>query len=169
MSYLKIINNIFEYLCKFLVGSLLALFTMSIVAHVFLRSVFSYPLSWAQDGAVMLFIWMVFLGAPVALRYRMHFAIDLFGDKVPRLGYVLNVVYDVLVYLFLYVMIVYGVDFLKIAHSMYYSYLYIRQSYVVVAIPLSGFIMFFMNTENLIVDLRALTARSLLEDGGDVL
>jgi TRAP-type C4-dicarboxylate transport system permease small subunit len=155
MIYLEAINRTMEKLCRWLAGFTLILFTLTIAVHVFLRSVFSYPLSWAQDGAVMLFIWTIFLGAPVALRRRSHFIIDLFEGRDFKIMQYIDVLGDVLIYVFLYVMLVDGIKFLEIAHSMYYSYLYISQSYVVVAIPISGLIMSLINTENLILDMRA--------------
>lgn len=148
MALLKKVNDFLELICRKLAG-----FTLSISVHVLLRAGFSYPLSWAQDAAVMLFVWMVFIGAPVALRKRSHFNIDLLNGKHPYLGKFLDVLCDAFIYVFLYVMIVNGSEFLEIAHTVYYSYLYLPQSIVVVAIPLSGLIMAFINTENLLLDL----------------
>lgn len=169
MFLLEKFNDFFEYCCRKLIGFTLIFFTLTISVHVFLRAVFSYPLSWAQDGAVMLFIWTIFLGAPVALKNRLHFSINLFGEKNRLFISFLDILGDLLIYVFLYVMVVHGSQFLEIAHSMYYSYLYIPQSYVVISIPLSGFIMFFINTENLILDIRTFCShKRCLENGGMV-
>ena len=160
------INNSLELVCKKLAGWILILFTLTISVQVTLRAVFSYPLSWAQDGAVMLFIWMVFLGAPVALRQRSHFIIDLFSGRVGRSSLLCNVISDILVFVFLYVLIVYGSTFVKITSTMYYSYIYVPQAVVVISIPISAAIMALMNIENLVKDLRALANIGAACEGG---
>ncbi len=156
MKILVRINDSLELFCKKLAGWILILFTLTISIQVALRIFFSYPLSWAQDGAVMLFIWMVFLGAPVALRQRSHFIIDLFNGRVSRLSLCCDVISDILIFIFLYVLIVYGSIFVKITSNMYYSYIYVPQAVVVISIPISSAIMAFMNIENLIKDVKAL-------------
>ena len=160
------INNSLELVCKKLAGWILILFTLTISVQVTLRAVFSYPLSWAQDGAVMLFIWMVFLGAPVALRQRSHFIIDLFNGRVGRSSLFCDVISDILIFVFLYVLIVYGSTFVKITSSMYYSYIYVPQAVAVISIPVSAAIMTLMNIENLVKDLRTLASIGAACEGG---
>ena len=166
MKILVAINDFLETACKRLAGWILILFTMTISVQVILRAAFSYPLSWAQDAAVMLFIWMVYLGAPVALRRRSHFIIDLFGGRDCAASRLCNVLSDVLIFAFLYVLIVYGAEFTQLVSTMYYSYIYMPQSYVVVAIPLSAAIMTLMNLENFINDLKALGGGKPACEGG---
>ena len=166
MSFLVKINDFLEKACKKLAGWILILFTMTISVQVILRAAFSYPLSWAQDAAVMLFIWMVYLGAPVALRRRSHFIIDLFNGRDCALSRLCDVASDVLIFAFLYVLIVYGAEFTALVSTMYYSYIYMPQSYVVSAIPVSAVIMTLMNIENFIVDAKKLGGRSAATEGG---
>ena len=107
-----------------------------------------------------------FLGAPVALRQRSHFIIDLFNGRVGRSSLFCDVISDILIFVFLYVLIVYGSTFVKITSSMYYSYIYVPQAVVVISIPVSAAIMTLMNIENLVKDLRTLANIGAACEGG---
>jgi len=43
---------------------------------VILRYVFNDPITWSEEFVVTLFVWLVMLGVPSALRSRMHIRID---------------------------------------------------------------------------------------------
>ncbi len=103
----------------------------------------------------MLFIWDVFLGAPVALRQRSHFIIDLFNGKRSKTSIFCDVLSDLLIFVFLYIMIIYGSTFVEITSTMYYSYIYVPQAIVTISVPVSGTIMLMMNLENFIKDAKA--------------
>ena len=109
---------------------------------------------------------VVYLGAPVALRQRSHFIIDLFNGRVSQVSLLCDVISDILIFVFLYVLIVYGSTFVKITSSMYYSYIYVPQAVVVISIPVSAAIMALMNIENLVKDLRALANIGAACEGG---
>jgi TRAP-type C4-dicarboxylate transport system permease small subunit len=59
-------------------AALMAAITLVVVADVFGRYVLSRPLKWAGELAIMLFIWLVFLAAPAALKRGLHVNVDLF-------------------------------------------------------------------------------------------
>ena len=52
--------------------------TLAVVlgAGVVFRYVFNNPLTWSEELVVTLFVWMVMLGVPSALRSKMHIRID---------------------------------------------------------------------------------------------
>ena len=77
-----------------------------------------------------------------------------------------DVISDILIFVFLYVLIVYGSTFVKITSSMYYSYIYVPQAVVVISIPVSAAIMTLMNIENLVKDLRTLANIGAACEGG---
>lgn len=63
---------------EWLPATLMAVITLVVVADVFGRYVLSRPLKWAGEFAIMLFIWLVFLAAPAALKRGLHVNVDLF-------------------------------------------------------------------------------------------
>jgi TRAP-type C4-dicarboxylate transport system permease small subunit len=63
---------------EWLPAALMAVITLVVVSDVVGRYVFSRPLNWAGELATLLFIWLVFLAAPAALKRGLHVNVDLF-------------------------------------------------------------------------------------------
>jgi C4-dicarboxylate transporter DctQ subunit len=59
------------------VGAALAFSAGLLFVNVVLRYWFLAPISWAEELSLYLVVWMVFVGASVAVRTRGHIAIDL--------------------------------------------------------------------------------------------
>ena len=70
---------------------------------------FGYPLVWSVDLAQLLFVWISFLGADLALRKHAHIGVDYFVKRLPpRARAVLDVVLALVVLAFLVTMAVLG-------------------------------------------------------------
>jgi TRAP-type C4-dicarboxylate transport system permease small subunit len=74
-------------LCKHfeeIVGSLLLVAVALITLfNVLSRYLFSHPLSWAEEVATYLFVWMAMIGAALAVKTRQHFVIEFVIDRIP--------------------------------------------------------------------------------------
>jgi TRAP-type C4-dicarboxylate transport system permease small subunit len=70
--------------CKLATMGLVAAITVIIAASVFWRYALNDALSWAEEVSKYLMIWMVFTGAPIALRQGSHVAIELFPNALPE-------------------------------------------------------------------------------------
>lgn len=72
---------------RFLVGTAVVLLfiymAIAVLAQVVGRYVFSYSFSGAAETATFAQIWMVFLGAGLAMRQRLHVGVDLLHTVVP--------------------------------------------------------------------------------------
>lgn len=75
---LKILNNIEE---KFLVLNLL-ISTLIVFMNVVLRYVFSASLSWVDEAARYMFIWLIWIGADYTLANRKHLRIDILSSRL---------------------------------------------------------------------------------------
>ena len=75
---LKFLNNIEE---KFLVLNLL-ISTLIVFMNVVLRYVFSASLSWVDEAARYMFIWLIWIGADYTLANRKHLRIDIISAKL---------------------------------------------------------------------------------------
>lgn len=62
---------------RWLVGGAMLAAVCILGANVFLRYVFLIPIDWAEELAIRLVIWMVFVGASTLVRQRGHLAIDI--------------------------------------------------------------------------------------------
>ena len=57
--------------------------SVTIFAQVLLRYVFNRPIAWADEFAVLVFAWMIFIGAAVVQRTDSHIAMDTFVRLLP--------------------------------------------------------------------------------------
>jgi TRAP-type C4-dicarboxylate transport system permease small subunit len=65
--------------------------------------------SWGLEIVEFSMIWMVFIGASIAIKDRGHFFVDLVPEKYENsIGMVLNILYVLVILLFCYIYIVYG-------------------------------------------------------------
>ena len=65
-------------------GSLL-LIAVSLITlfNVLSRYILAQPLSWAEEIATYLFVWMAMFGAALALKTQQHFVIEFVIDRIP--------------------------------------------------------------------------------------
>lgn len=73
---LKTIDRRLARLVDFLIIVMMATLALLLGLGVVLRYVFNNPLTWSEEIVVTLFVWMVMLGIPSALRSKMHIRID---------------------------------------------------------------------------------------------
>lgn len=70
--------------------TIISLFLLSMVALVFLNVVLRYGfdsgITWSEEMARFLFVWIVFLGAIVAYKEKAHLGVDLFIGFLPPIG-----------------------------------------------------------------------------------
>lgn len=73
-------ENIEQYLCVIL----LAAFTTVLFIQVVMRKVFNNSLSWSEELARYMFIWLVFLGVSYGAKQMKHLRIDAFLGIFPK-------------------------------------------------------------------------------------
>jgi C4-dicarboxylate transporter, DctQ subunit len=66
------------------IGAALAAAGILLFVNVVGRYVFLAPISWAEEVSLYLIVWMVFIGASVAIRTRGHVAMDLLPLMLSR-------------------------------------------------------------------------------------
>ena len=77
-SVKKILKNLEEYLLISSLGLLVFLVFLQVVMRYF----FQRSLTWSEEIARFLFLWMVWLGAALATKYDRHLKIELFLGKM---------------------------------------------------------------------------------------
>lgn len=76
--------NRIETALSYLAGLVLGAFTLIILIEVLFRYALEIPLSWPNELSILLFQWMIFLGAPVALRRGLHFSVEMASGAFPN-------------------------------------------------------------------------------------
>ncbi len=77
-------NAVLLFVCKYLVIALVGAIAVVVVAGVFWRYVLNDALSWYEEVAKFMMIWMTFLGAPLVFRYGGHIAIEMLPNALPE-------------------------------------------------------------------------------------
>lgn len=81
MTGLKsLLKNIDEILC----GTALVVMISLVSINVFLRYVFNFSISWAEEVATICFVWSVFMGASATYKNNLDMGVDFFTSKVPE-------------------------------------------------------------------------------------
>jgi len=137
----------FEILRKFIDRLIVVLFTIQILvvfSQVTSRYVFNNSLTWAEEMARYLQVWVVLLAAATAVRSGSHISVDYATHNLPvKYKRFLNIVIMFLTTSFLYFVTTYGITlFLYIHNSMQLSpAMQIPISIAYLAIPLGAVIM----------------------------
>src|SRR5512139_1420801 len=77
------VSRIAERVVRVTLVCMVAVMTAIIIMQVMLRYVFLYSLSWSEEVARYLMIWVSFLGASLAVRYGFHIGVEFIVARIP--------------------------------------------------------------------------------------
>jgi TRAP-type transport system small permease protein len=98
---------------RYLLISLLAAMSVIIFTNVVLRYTTSVSITWAEEVARHLMIWLTFLGCGPVLRYGGHIAIENLQDALPRRAAIaLRMLIALLLSAMFILMIWFGIDYM---------------------------------------------------------
>lgn len=115
-----------------LISLLLALMCILVFGNVVLRYMFNSGITWSEEMARFLFVWMIFLGAILGLKDNEHLGVDMFVKKAsPKFKKILYVICNLLI-LYSLILLLNGswkltllsVDSVAPATGLPYSYFY---------------------------------------------
>lgn len=108
------IETLFVALNKWALILLLVAMSVIIFTNVTLRYTTNFSITWAEEVARYMMIWMTFLGAGLVLRQGGHVAISTLTDQFgPRVRLVLRIVVAAILLVFFVVMIKFGHDYMQ--------------------------------------------------------
>ena len=73
----------FDKLLAFVTASAMAAIVLIVFVNVALRYIVNTGLTWSEEIAVNLFVWVIFLGAILAGLEGLHIKVDLLTKKLP--------------------------------------------------------------------------------------
>lgn len=73
-----------ELLVEWLMALALAIMVVLVFGNVVLRYAFDSGITWAEEVARLMFVWLIFLGAILALRHHVHLGVEMLQAKLPR-------------------------------------------------------------------------------------
>ena len=93
---------------------------------------------WTEELSRFLFIWMIMLGAMVAVREGTHFVVDVLPDLPPRAGAALQVLTDLFVLVFAIVFTWWGIEFVRFGWDQSSELAELPMVYIFAAWPVAG-------------------------------
>jgi C4-dicarboxylate transporter, DctQ subunit len=137
-------KNLYGYFCK-LEETLVKSFLVAITFLVFISAIFrtmKYPLNWAVDLSMLLFAWVVFLGANMALRNTELVNVDLFINKFSaKIRKNIYILWSIIIILFLFFLIWHGIPLALESTSRQFQTLGISYSWATISVPVGAALM----------------------------
>jgi len=78
------VSRISEKVVQVTLVGMVAIMTVIIIIQVFMRYLFLFSLSWSEEVARYLMIWVSFLGASLALKYGFHIGVEFIMNRIPE-------------------------------------------------------------------------------------
>lgn len=147
---------------KWFAGIGLLIMTAIIAMQVFARYVLNDSPAWAEQAALLLMIWYVFIAAAAGVREGFHIRIAVFADSLPpKIRHVVMVIGHVVVVAFGIAMAIFGVELAQETWQHVIPTLGLSRGYAYVPIALSGVLITGFATEQMIAELRSTEVKKL--------
>lgn len=112
---------------------------------------FGIDMSWSIDMAQLMFAWVCFIGADLAMRRVRHMGVDLLVDRLPKK--VVNVIYvvnNLLILSFLALVVYYGINLCIINAQRQFNTLPLSYSFVTASAPVGALLMMMTSIRRII-------------------
>lgn len=136
----KTSDNLNEIVKK-VVAVLLVLITVIITIQVFYRHVLKDSLTWSEETARYIFIWLIMLGSSIGVKEGGHIAITIIKDKLKgRKKLVLDIIINLMIAFFALVLLVAGIRISLSVTGQLSPGIRLSMFWVYISVPISGFI-----------------------------
>jgi C4-dicarboxylate transporter DctQ subunit len=125
--------------------------TLTVIVQVFLRYVFSFSLSWSEEVARYLMIWVAFLGGSLALQKGLHIGVELFLVRVSsRTRRWVSILSKMFVLIFLIYLTIGGIKITWAVRDQSSPALLFSMAYAYLSAPVGGLLMAIQAIHSLI-------------------
>ena len=114
---------------------------------------------WTEELSRFLFIWMIMLGAMIAVREGSHFVVDVLPPLQPRADALLRMVSDFFVLVFALVFIGWGAEFVRFGWSQQSELAELPMAFIFMAWPVAGVTWALFLGEAFLANFRILSGR----------
>ncbi|MCB7066963.1 TRAP transporter small permease [Enterocloster citroniae] len=151
---MKRISDITLKVEEILAAGLLCLISVLVFGSAVARTI-GVPINWAQDIALLAFAWLTFLGADVVAKSGRLINIDMLTNQLPKVVQkLLGIVFDMMMLLFLFILIVYGFLLVSQSWSRMFNTLKLSYAWCTLAVPVGALLLFTTAAGMLVRDIR---------------
>lgn len=146
----------FDKLLAFVTATAMGAIVLVVFINVAMRYILNTGLTWSEEIAVNLFVWVIFLGAILAGLEGLHIKVDLLTSKLPKkLQKVFLVISSLCVVFAMGVLIVGGIDVVKVTDKNISAATGIPFSYISVSLVVCAVCLMFITLYNTYKELRS--------------
>ena len=139
MKFIGTLSDKTNAAVKFVGFLLLSVMTAIIVLQVFYRYVLSSSLSWSEESARYIFIWIVMLGASMGVKEGFHVSVTILKERLPgRIKGGVDMLFAFIMGIMAAAMVVYGWDIANTVAIQHSPAMRISMFWVYLSIPVSG-------------------------------
>ncbi|OUN00186.1 MAG: hypothetical protein BAA02_05460 [Paenibacillaceae bacterium ZCTH02-B3] len=134
--------------------------------NILLRYAFNNPISWTEELALFLFVWIVFLGASVASARKRHVLVDLLLNRLPlKVRHVLQALISIMIIVFLLYVIFGGLKVLEVTMGQYSTALGIEKNWYYLPVVLSSVYMILVYLHDLLASVASIVTGQNFDSG----
>jgi TRAP-type C4-dicarboxylate transport system permease small subunit len=149
----------YQALLRWLMVASVAILMVPITMQVISRYTALIPsYIWTEELSRFVFIWMVMLGAMIAVRDGTHFDVDVWPTLKPRSNAKLRIATNLLVLVFAMVYVYWGIEFVQFGWNQSSELAELPMTYIFIAWPLSGITWVVFLGEQFLADIRTIAA-----------
>jgi len=151
------LNKFVKFLGIIITLLFIALFICAIL-QVFSRYLLPYSITWTEEVARFLLIYITFIGAAVAIYEKTHISITTFVNKLSaRIKLIVQIIMNFVILFFLYLVFRGGINMTLLTWGVVSgSMLKVMTGYVYIIIPISAFLMMIFSGKNIIDNFMAI-------------
>jgi len=154
----KILDG-YQTLLRWLMVATVAILMVPITMQVISRYTALIPsYIWTEELSRFVFIWMVMLGAMIAVRDGTHFDVDVWPTLKPRANAMLRIATNLLILVFALVYVYWGIEFVQFGWNQSSELAELPMTYIFIAWPLSGITWVVFLGEQFLADIRTVAA-----------
>ena len=148
--------RIFDKLLAFITASAMAAIVLVVFVNVAMRYILNTGLTWSEEVAVNLFVWVIFLGAILAGLEGLHIKVDMLTSKLSKkMQKVFLVISSLCVLFAMSVLVVGGIDVVKVSHQNISSATELPFSYIAVSVVVCAVCLGLITVYQTVKELRA--------------
>ncbi len=114
---------------------------------------------WTEELSRFLFIWMIMLGAMIAVREGTHFIVDFVPEMAPRPTAALQIAADLCTLAFALVFVWWGIQFVRFGWDQHSELAELPMTFIFIAWPLAGATWLLFLGESFVRNFRVLAGR----------
>ena len=159
---MKTLINFYYKLLNWLMVATVAILLVPVTLQVLSRFTELVPsYIWTEELSRFLFIWMVMLGAMIAVREGTHFDVDVWPELTPRAAARLHIVSHLFVLLFALVFVYWGIQNVRFGWSQQSELAELPMPFIFLAWPVAGLTWVLFLGEAFVANIRLLSSKEI--------